>query len=132
MAPSPSELSDLTTNQEEADTRMFLHAAHASRSRHECIAIKSSDTDVEILACFYSINVSSELFLESGTQARAWIIDVTKVCDSLGSATCLHALTGCDSVSSFAIKGKKKAICNKRQKESIWYCSRKPSFQRIC
>ena len=37
---------DLTTNQEEADTRMFLHVAHASRSGHERIAIKSSDTDV--------------------------------------------------------------------------------------
>ena len=106
---------DLTTNQEEADTRMFLHVAHASRSGHERIAIKSSDTDVEVLACFYSINMPSQLFLESGTQARARIIDVTKVCDSLGSATCralpgLHALTGCDSVSSFATKGKKKAF----------------------
>ena len=94
---------------------MFLHVAHASRSGHERIAIKSSDTDVEVLACFYSINMPSQLFLESGTQARARIIDVTKVCDSLGSATCralpgLHALTGCDSVSSFATKGKKKAF----------------------
>ena len=94
---------DLTTNQEEADTRMFLHVPHVSRSGHERIAIKSSDTDVEVLACFYSINMPSQLFLESGTQARAQIIDVTKVCDSLGSATCqalpaLHALTGCDSV----------------------------------
>ena len=55
------------------------------------------------------------MLLESGTQARVRIIDVTKVCDSLGSDTCqalpsLHVLTGCDSVSSFATKGKKKAF----------------------
>ena len=114
--PVTSELcEDLTTNQGEAGTWVFLHVAHASRSGHEHIAIKSSDTDVEVLACFYSINMPSQLFLESGTQARARIIDVTKVCDSLGSATCralpgLHVLTGCDSVSSFATKGKKKAF----------------------
>ena len=105
----------LLSNQEEADTRMFLHASHASRSGHQHIVIKSSDTDVEVLACYYQRNIPSKLILESGTQTRVRLVDITKVSHNLGIATCralpsLHALTGCDSVSSFATKGKKKAL----------------------
>ena len=39
------------SNQEEADTRMFLHALHSSDAAHQQILIKSSGTDVEVLVC---------------------------------------------------------------------------------
>ena len=39
---------ELCSNQEEADTRMLLHANHASQNGHQHIAIRSSDTDVEV------------------------------------------------------------------------------------
>ena len=42
---------ELCSIQEEADTRMLLHANHASQNGHQHIAIRSSDTDVEVLAC---------------------------------------------------------------------------------
>ena len=32
-----SDVSELWTNQEEADTRMFFHAEHASQNGHQCI-----------------------------------------------------------------------------------------------
>ena len=41
------------SNQEEADTRMLLHANNASQHGHQHIAIRSSDTDVEVLAYYY-------------------------------------------------------------------------------
>ena len=43
------ELKELETNQEEADTRMLLHAPHASKTWTN-IVIKSPDTDVFVLA----------------------------------------------------------------------------------
>ena len=40
---------ELCTKQEEADTLMLLHAGHASPNGHDCIVIKSPDTDVDVL-----------------------------------------------------------------------------------
>ena len=37
---------ELTTTQEEVDTRLFLHAAHASRLGHEKFTIHSPDTRI--------------------------------------------------------------------------------------
>ena len=104
---------ELCSNQEEADTRMFLHASDAA---HQQILIKSSDTDVvEVLVCYFREYISADIFLLSGTRSRAHVINVTQVCEQLGVAVCqalpgLHALTGCDTVSSFAGKGKKAAL----------------------
>ena len=36
---------ELCTQQEKADIRILLHAGHASSSGHDCIIIKSPDTD---------------------------------------------------------------------------------------
>ena len=47
------EFPDLSSNQEEADTKIFLHAKNAASNGHTSIVIKSSDTDVEVLACFF-------------------------------------------------------------------------------
>ena len=103
------------SNQEEADTHMFLHALHASDASHQQIIIKSSDTDVELLACYFQEHISADIFLLSGTRSRARVINITQVCEQLGVEVCralpgLHALTGCDTVSSFAGKGKKAAL----------------------
>ena len=82
---------------------------------HQQILIKSSDTDVEVLACYFREYISADIFLLSGTRSRARVINVTQVCEQLGVEVCralpgLHALTGCDTVSSFAGKGKKAAL----------------------
>ena len=41
---------ELYAQQGEADTRILLHASHAASNGHYCIAIKSFDTDVAVLA----------------------------------------------------------------------------------
>ena len=46
---SPSEVLELTCSHEEADTRLFLHAAHAAQSRESTTIIKSPDTDVAVI-----------------------------------------------------------------------------------
>ena len=112
---SSSIVLELRSNQEEADTRMFLHALHASDAAHQQILIKSSDTDVEVLVCYFGEYISADIFLLSGTKSRARVINVAQVCEQLGVEVCralpeLHALTGCDTVSSFAGKGRKAAL----------------------
>ena len=112
---SSSPVPELFSNQEEADTRMFLHAAHASDDGHQQIIIKSSDTDVEVLSCYLNEHIQAEVTLLCATQKRSRAVSVSQICQTLGTEVCrilpsLHAMTGCDSVSSFAGKGKKSAL----------------------
>ena len=57
-----------SSDHEEADTRMLLHAAHASQSGMEKVMIRTIDTDVVIIAlsAFTSLNLS-ELWISFGT-----------------------------------------------------------------
>ena len=96
---------ELCSNQEEADTRMFLHANHASQNGHQCIAIRSSrsDTDVEVLACYHQAAIHADIVLISGTKSRTCIVGIRQVCENLGREICevlprLHAITGCDII----------------------------------
>ena len=100
---------------EEADTRMLLHAAHASASGHTRIMIKTVDTDVVVLAisCFERLG-ASQLWIALGSGKDLRYIAVHELVHILGTNCCnalpfFHAFTGCDTVSSFAGHGKKTA-----------------------
>lgn len=109
-----TEVVELECDHEEADTRLLLHAKHASDNDFSVVAIKSPDTDVFLLMVAMKQNFSADLHFITGNQNQSRIISVNEVCDKVGSETCnlivgFHAFTGCDSVSSFYGKGKKKA-----------------------
>lgn len=113
----------LNSNHEEADTRMILHAIYANdqfklKEVQGRIIIKSPDTDVLVLAIhhFPKMSNTSELWIETGrvtgtTDLRRYI-PVHVICQSMLSVTCeilpaVHALSGCDSTSSFFGIGKR-------------------------
>ena len=102
---------ELKSSHEEADTRLILHAAHAGRSGHECIIIKSPDTDVAVLATAHSAQIHGTVLFLTGTKQRRRYVNISKVAAELGPSVCrallgYHALSGCDSVSAFVGKGK--------------------------
>ena len=106
---------DLFSNQEEADTRLLLHAKNAADEGHSKIIIKSSDVDVEVLFIHHAKEISASLFILSGTKSRMRYIDISQIVENLGDDICnaligLHAFTGCDSVCAFVGKGKKAAF----------------------
>ncbi|KAG1673900.1 Kinesin-like protein KIF12 [Nymphon striatum] len=109
-------LEELQSSQEEADTRIFLHCAHAASAGFETLKIVSDDTDVFVLCLAFCEEIPSRLFQKSGTQARIQYIDINKVANVFGTENCkallgLHdAITGCDTVSAFAGRGKVNAI----------------------
>ena len=111
--------------QEEADTRIILHALHADEQFGKSsvkgrIIIKCSDTDVLVLCVHYypRMQNTDQLWLLMGSvtsikDGRQYI-PVHDLCNSLSSITCeilpaVHALTGCDTTS--AIFGIGKKIC---------------------
>ncbi len=101
---------------EEADTRLLLHAAHCVSQGKTRILIRTVDTDVLVLAiaCCQQIANLEELFVAFGVGKSFKYIPAHEIARSLGplkskSLPMFHAITGCDTTSSFGGKGKKSA-----------------------
>ena len=60
---------ELYTEQEQADTRMFLHALHASYNGHRQLSVYSSDADVEVLACHHQTNIPARIPRKNGASS---------------------------------------------------------------
>ena len=106
---------ELRSTQEEADTRLLLHAYHAAKNGCPTEVIVSDDTDVFLLCLAFKTHIPSTVYIKCGTQARTRYIDMTNVVQRHGSELCrclpgLRAFTGCDSVSAFSGKGKLSAL----------------------
>ena len=93
---------------------MILHANHAARADRRLV-IQSPDIDVLVLSVshFRSLDCP-ELWFHTGVKDRHRFILVHDIARALGEKMCcslpgFHAITGCDSTSSLAGIGKKKA-----------------------
>lgn len=64
-----SEVESLYSTQEEADTRMLLHAKHAEEES-TAIIIASQDTDMFIMSLLFAHEFACQLYIKSGTQTR--------------------------------------------------------------
>lgn len=109
-----SEVDTLFTTQEEADTRMLLHAKHAAEESSSII-IASEDTDVLIICLSFIRNFACQMYIKCGTKNRERFVDVQKVAAAVGHDVCsalpgMHYFTGCDTVSAFGGKGKISAL----------------------
>ena len=113
-SPAQCDLSNLTPcSHEEADTRLLLHVSDAVQKGAKKVMIRTVDTDVLVIAVagFMKIN-PDEMWIALGTGASFRYIAVHKLASNLDPRTCatlpfFHAFTGCDTVSSFAGRGKK-------------------------
>lgn len=117
-----SDLQDLFSSQEEADTCLILHAIHFSSS-FNCIIhviVRSDDTDVLVLTLYYVSKgmLGSSVYIHAGhaTQVtdRHRYIPINTIVENVGHHLCenlpaAHTLTGCDTTSSFFRIGKCKA-----------------------
>ena len=93
-----SKVDALTSNHEEADTRMLCHAFQAS-TNYPSVTIKSPDTDVFFIALNASSVIPSNMYFETGNQNNMRIISINKVRLHYGPQWCsafvgLHSFTG--------------------------------------
>ena len=97
---------------EEADTRLMGHILDASLCGHWRIMIRTNDTDVVVLAASIVNTIpAEELWVAYGTGKHLQNIAAHAIASSLGRERAavlpmFHALTGCDTVSFFAGRGK--------------------------
>ena len=110
------DLSQLTPcSQEEADTRMFLHAHDAVRKGCSSVMLRTGDTDVLVIAVglFYDMGIE-ELWLAFGTGSSYRYIAAHEIATALmprkaHALLAFNAVTGCDVTSAFNGRGKKTA-----------------------
>ena len=103
-------------NHEEADTRIFVHARHASLNGIKKILIRTVDADVVILAIAFAKKLEvEELWVAFGVGKNLRYHPIHEIASSLTTQQreglpFFHALTGCDTVSFFSGKDKKTAF----------------------
>ena len=103
----------LYCTQEEADTRIILHAKYAD-DYYRHIVIHTPDTDVVVFAIAFSKDIHSNILVKTGVKNKARIISIERIIDKLikrfslkitspatDAILGLHAFTGCDTVSAF-------------------------------
>ena len=104
------------STQEEADTRMFLHAGFAdadfaARGVQDTVVIRAPDIHVLVHAVYYFPKMANTVKITSTTDKRR-CVPMHSICAAVGAQFCnvlpaMHSLTGCDSVSSLFGIGKK-------------------------
>ena len=114
----------LISNQEEADTRMLLHAKDAA-AHYEDVVISTPDTDVFVLTLSKLSSINANIYMLTGTGDKKRLIDLKAVADNaflklnpvdctkdefLESLPGFHCFTGCDSTSAFSGRGKLKPL----------------------
>ena len=113
---------ELTSNHQEADIRIRLHARHASLSYEEIFG-STPDTVVFFIMLSMMPDVNIKLYMLTGTGSKRRIIDMNAVGDDifgnqnqtnnskndlLKALIGFHCFTGCDTHSSFAARAKLK------------------------
>ena len=126
-----TEVSDLQSTHEEADTRVIFHANYISKKNFlPVIVIRSCDTDVFILLLYHSVHLKAKLWMDTGICSKNTRrnINITELAEILTLELCLalpafHAFTGSDYTAAFLRKGKSKPLklmeCNKKHKEAF-------------
>lgn len=118
------EVPELISCQEEADTRLVLHAKNAADDGYAAVIVNSEDTDVFILLVAFCRSIDAKRYQRCGTQTRTKLVDIGKVALALGERLCrgrigLHAFKGCDTVSAFSGKGKLSAFMLMKAREDV-------------
>ena len=104
-------LTDFDSSQEEADTRLLLHAAHAARSKFVAVIMASEGTDVFVLCSAFKSFIPSSIFIKCSPRTRVKYLDVSRIVERIGASTCksvpgFHAFADCDTISAFQGRGK--------------------------
>ena len=92
-ANSVQDVVELSSEQEEADTHLLLHAKHAATPHVKAIIISSEHTDVRMLCISFAHAIPVPIFQQCVSQHNARYIDISKIASALGEDVC-KALLG--------------------------------------
>jgi hypothetical protein len=114
ICTQPHDVSEISPcTHEEADTRIFIHVADAVKHGHRRVMIRTVDSDILVLSIAATQHLEiDQLWVGFATGKTFRYIPAHEIACALGPEKCkalpfLHAFSGCDTVSSFAGRGKK-------------------------
>ena len=104
-----TKIDNLTSSQEEADTRHALQESHAAKTFQNLRIL----TDVFVILFSLHAHIEGKIPLRQGEKNNIRLIDIPLLATIVGKSICtallgVHACTGCDSVNAFAGQGKLK------------------------
>ena len=70
-------MGELESSQEEADTRLILHAKHAADTGYQTVIVISEDTDVFVLLLSFAKDIPPTLYQKRGTKTRTQFVDIS-------------------------------------------------------
>ena len=114
---------ELTSNQEEADTKIILHCWDVLQNntiQSVILRSHSGDTDITVLAVSLLHEYQEKVFLDYGSGKNRkgfWLSNIEMSISERKALLSFHALTGNDYISSFFRKG--KSVCWKVMKQSV-------------
>ncbi|XP_047132181.1 uncharacterized protein LOC124811086 [Hydra vulgaris] len=116
------EVESLHTNQEEADTKVFLCSKHAASIGFDSVCIHTVDTDIAIYGLYFQNQLPIHFFVDIGVCNSRRILDIKIIASKLGTDCCkallaLHAFSGNDYTSAFYGIGKAKFFKLMRESE---------------
>ena len=116
MASNSLPIQHLRSEQEEADTRMLLHALDATRRGATSITIQSPDTDVLVLTLWVYKRLCPDTTVIVGTGGKRRSIPLGLLYEAVGEELVkalpgFYAFSGCDQTGT--ISGKSKVSCSK-------------------
>ena len=115
-----SNVAELSSNQEEADTKMFLVVKIAQEIGCTQATIFTVDSNVGILACYFASPVNIQIIVQIGTGRNKRLLDISgntldvKLIQALLSP---HVISGCDSASAVHGMGKTKWLSTVQNNE---------------
>ena len=113
----------LVSNQEEADTKVVLHALDALKNDGNfCIRSPSGDTDILVIAIAL-LNQNSRVFVDTGNgdnRKKVWLDSITLTNRQQNALIGFHSFTGNDYVSAFFRKSKQICWDKMVEEENDW------------
>ena len=118
---SGMDVNHLQSIQEEAITKIVLHAVDAASRGAKTLHIYSLDTDVLVLCLHRFTDLPDDTHFITGTRQRKRSVKLLSIYEALGADTAnaltgFHAFSGADNTGSFSGKG--KVLCWKAFQES--------------
>ena len=129
-----SEETNLSSNQEEADTKVFLCAKHAESFGFQSVVIVTVDTDIAVYSIYFQQFLEVELFVKIGNGNDKRLLKIANISSELGKYLCaalpvLHCLTGIDYTSAFLWNRGNQSLQGNSEKwrfyqliQVVWWC----------
>lgn len=105
------EIHELTSNQEETDTRVVLYLKYVATLGYKSAVVRTPDTDMFMILLHHAHSIALTIYLDTGTGKHRKIVNVTELAELKGADYCttllgLYVFTGEDVTSAFKGKGK--------------------------